>query len=62
MADKYQGHSLHSRRSIGGPSDIGRWRTTTDPAVLVSFPAGHMVDPNGELNREMQSAVDGVVK
>jgi hypothetical protein len=35
---------------------------TSDPAVSVSFPAGHLVDPNGDLNPDTHIAVNGVVK
>lgn len=31
---------------------------TSDPAVSVSFPAGHLVDPNQDLNPDTQVAVD----
>jgi len=34
----------------------------SDPAVSVSFPAGHLVDPNGDLNPDTHIAVNGVVK
>lgn len=30
---------------------------TADPSVSVSFPAGHLVDPNGDLNPDTQIAV-----
>lgn len=33
--------------------------TTTDPAISVSFPAGHFVDPNQDLNPATQVAVKG---
>jgi len=35
---------------------------TSDPAVSVSFPAGHLVDPNRDLNPDTHIAVNGVVK
>jgi len=35
---------------------------TSAPVVSVSFPAGHLVDPNGDLNPDTQVAVNGVVK
>ena len=35
---------------------------TSDPAVSVSFPAGHLVDPNRDLNPDTHIAVSGVVK
>ena len=34
---------------------------TADPAVAVSFPAGHLVDPNQDLNPETHVAVSGNV-
>ena len=30
---------------------------TTDPAVAVSFPAGHLIDPNQDLNPDTHIAV-----
>lgn len=35
---------------------------TLDPAISVSFPAGHLVDPNRDLNPDTHIAVDGVLK
>jgi len=35
---------------------------TSDPAVSVSFPGGHLVDPNRDLNPDTHIAVNGVVK
>ena len=32
---------------------------TSDPALSVSFPAGHLVDPNQDLNPDTRVAVDG---
>lgn len=35
---------------------------TADPAVAVSFPAGHLVDPNGDLNPDTDVAVSRAVR
>ena len=35
---------------------------TTGPAVSISFPAGHLVDPNRDLNPNTRIAVNGVMK
>ena len=35
---------------------------TADPAVSVSFPAGHLVDPNRDLNPDTHIAISGAVK
>ena len=35
---------------------------TSAPAVSVSFPAGHLVDPNRDLNPDTHIAVDGVLE
>jgi len=35
---------------------------TTDPATAVSFPAGNLVDPNGDLNPDTDIAVSALVK
>ena len=35
---------------------------TADPAVSVSFPAGHLVDPNLDLNPDTHIAISGAVK
>ena len=32
---------------------------TSDPAVLVTFPAGHLVDPNQDLNPDTHIVVNG---
>lgn len=35
---------------------------TADPAVAISFPAGHLVDPNRDLNPDTHIVVKGIVK
>ncbi len=35
---------------------------TADPVVSVSFPAGHLVDPNGDLNPDTLIAINGAAK
>lgn len=35
---------------------------TADPAVVISFPAGHLVDPNKDMNPDTRIAVSRVVK